>query len=497
MVTDHSRNGNEAKDIAGVSSSLSKCNKPSSLGLRNHAACRSQLYCVAYIVVIVVALFERVSLTLVNREANDNHFEVIQLLSENIRELSMEDCRECFHPKLYYLVCVRVLDGLGTENIDSNILISQSLNCISGFLTLIVVWLGLRAQNPERLCLFLTFAWVATNPRLIAINSQVSNDSFCILFGTIAIYFTARMLRSDRIGDYVFAQVALGCAILTKGTSWPASLAILILLSSKAVFRLEVRIRYLIYAGICTAMIAASISFGGYDFENYDKYANLGKGEPLFFFDRTVVGRPGVISIWDSYFTFRYVDLLKNPINLREQELEPFHRSSVWTQLYGRLHSVQFDFHPKSWRTQSDIAKNTNRVIFVLSISWLVVSMVGLASCLLDFANRVRLQRVHFLGDGERYIHLLVVIGYLSFIVFFTFSYRDFAAMNVIYIFPGILSFAIILQEGIRVVLDRLFRFSKHCGWGFVFVFLLLCIMYVQGLELLVEQLSVVSGEGI
>jgi len=128
--------------------------------------------------------------------------------------------------------------------------------------------------------------------------------------------------------------------------------------------------------------------------------------------------------------TFRFIDLLKNPINAREQELKPMHRSSVWTQLYGRLHCVQFDYHPISWRTESDFVKNVNRVIFVVAIGWLAVAFIGIAKRFWDFASGLRKSGIYFFGRGDRYLHLLVVFGYVAFIVYFTYSYRDFAAMK-------------------------------------------------------------------
>ena len=40
----------------------------------------NRYYVIGYFLVILVAVFQRGSLALVNREANDNHYEVMQLL---------------------------------------------------------------------------------------------------------------------------------------------------------------------------------------------------------------------------------------------------------------------------------------------------------------------------------------------------------------------------------------------------------------------------------
>ena len=63
------------------------------------------------------------------------------------------------------------------------------------------------------------------------------------------------------------------------------------------------------------------------------------------FFERSYDLRPGVISIFDSYMTFRFIDLVKNPYITNGIELIPFHRSSLWSQVYGRIHFAYFDQH--------------------------------------------------------------------------------------------------------------------------------------------------------
>ena len=45
---------------------------------------KHRYYLIGYFLVIVVAMFQRGSLALVNREANDNHYEVMRLLCVRI-----------------------------------------------------------------------------------------------------------------------------------------------------------------------------------------------------------------------------------------------------------------------------------------------------------------------------------------------------------------------------------------------------------------------------
>ena len=48
--------------------------------------------CVGYLFEFAVAAFLRIQLSLVNREANDNHYEVVKLLLEGRSGLTMADC---------------------------------------------------------------------------------------------------------------------------------------------------------------------------------------------------------------------------------------------------------------------------------------------------------------------------------------------------------------------------------------------------------------------
>ena len=103
----------------------------------------------------------------------------------------------------------------------------------------------------------------------------------------------------------------------------------------------------------------------------------------------------------------------------------------------------------------------------------------------------LRNRGTHYLASGDKYFHFLVVVGYVAFIVYFTYSYRDFAAMKTIYMFPGLLSFAVMLQEGVRLVLRALGRHENRIGVvAFILASLFLCVLYTLNVELLIEHLE-------
>ena len=83
----------------------------------------------------------------------------------------------------------------------------------------------------------------------------------------------------------------------------------------------------------------------------------------------------------------------------------------------------------------------------------------------------------------------LVCLGYIAFIIKFTADYRDFAAMKLIYMLPGVLPFGLVLLEGMQTVTERLSRFKfvesvMHC------VLFCLVILHVAGIVALVKHLA-------
>ena len=56
--------------------------------------------------------------------------------------------------------------------------------------------------------------------------------------------------------------------------------------------------------------------------------------------EKTNPTRPGLTSVVDGLLTFRYVDLLRHPRNTQGRRVYPRHRTSVWTQVYARTHSI-------------------------------------------------------------------------------------------------------------------------------------------------------------
>jgi len=455
--------------------------------------------------------------------------------------------------QLFYYVCAAVVRSLGLVSESSRIVTGQLLNSVAGLMTLGLVLLTLNASQFSAKWRLWTFALIALNPRFIAINGQLSNDSFAILFATAAIFFTLRLLRAPSLWFGVGTQLVLTCALMTKGTTWVVAIAMLHIFFIRAlVDESKQQSRLFVCLYVLTALNGLiSIALAGYDFEHYDAYANMGRGQPLHVWEKTSVGRPGVQSIVDGYLTFRIVDLVRDPQITNGVEIKQQHRTSVWTQLYARANFAQFEQHPPSWLTTDPNVMIIAKCSFVLGLLPLLFLLEGLARGSLDSlralwrwvkrqpsrasagtrptessiplpfqssgqllpppgqAGRkaISLGAASALGSSKRVASpdqswcvltqnnfgslfcLLICLGYIAFIIKFTADYRDFAAMKLIYMLPGVLPFALALLEGMQTVIERLrpYKFAErmvHC------VLFCLVILHGVGIVALVKQLA-------
>jgi len=412
--------------------------------------------------VLIVATGLRGALAFFNREANDNHYEVVQLILDGRSDLTMRDCHECFHPKLFYHACAVLIRALGFTNEGSQIVAGQLLNSVAGVITLVLVLAAIHWSQLLGKWKLWVFSLIALNPRIIAINGQLSNDSFAILFATAAIFSTLLLLRRPTLWLGVATQVMLACALMTKGTTWVVAIAIMIVFFVRALrdeIKQSSRLFAILYA-VSTVNSFVSVQLAGYDFEHYDVYANMGRGQPLNLWEKTSVGRPGVQSIVDGYLTFRIVSLLRDPQITNGTAIEQLHRTSVWTQLYARANFAQFEQHPPSWVTTDRRVMLVAKLCMILGLVPLMCLLVGLGRGVFRSIQAWQDCGVPFKDDYSAFLNLLVCLGYIAFIIKFTADYRDFAAMKLIYLLPGVLPFSVILLNGMQWVGDRYCRVS-------------------------------------
>ena len=128
----------------------------------------------------------------------------------------------------------------------------------------------------------------------------------------------------------------------------------------------------------------------------------------------------------------------------------PLHQTSLWSQLYGRLHFVHFDRWPPTWQSDSVIVLWIGRAALVLGLVPTAVLLIGLVRegrrSLMVLAGRAPAVP----ADGAAGALLLTVaaFGSLGFSIVYALTMRDFGILKTIHMFPCILGFAWCFAQG-------------------------------------------------
>ncbi len=313
----------------------------------------------------------------INRESNDDHFTVIQLILKTGRLPQKADCWECYQPKLFHYTAAKLLQltGLANTNPGTMILAIELLNYTAGMITILVIGLFLyRLPAKAEYLKVLAFGLVALNPNLIGINSQATNDTFAILFSTLALYCTYAFLQKKRPVTFLLILLFTVLGICTKTNVWITAIAIFLALFFKAWIEKQeqvIMLRFTILFGLATLALSIFNPLNQY-ISNVRDYGspillNIDRQPLPDFFVQTTAYRPGILSIQDGIFTFKFIDLLNHP-RIEDGDIYPPNRTSLWTQLYGQAYSVYFDNWPPSWFTTGDQGFALSRAIYILAL---------------------------------------------------------------------------------------------------------------------------------
>jgi hypothetical protein len=440
-----------------------------------------------FIVIFALSIVLRLGLSVVNHESNDNHMLVIYKILETGRLPILSECRECFHPKLFYVIAAGILQVLNIHDINQQILIIQFVNCLAGILVLIFIYKIIREYPSENEFLKLTaFGLVALNPKIIAINSQVSNDTFVILFSTLALYFAITFLKSINQKQFWLSVIFTLLAVATKVTGIVVFGSIL--LGFLAAFWLKKAQRPLIlknillFVGLVVVLTAlnplsqviTNIQKFGAPFVSNDKWLPL----PEFFQQTTrypgYFFRPGIVSIQDGFFTFKFSELLKYPMITNGKENYPPHRTSFWTMLFADANSLHFQNWPLTWQAKGEENYTISRGIFFLAILPALILILGFVLEIVSFKKSKVTQNGTSNREPGYAIFLFTVFGSFGFLMLSTLLYRDFSYIKLIYILPGLLAFTQVFLRGLDAFLKFLDRFWPYGRWiVFSLVFLL------------------------
>jgi len=201
------------------------------------------------------------------------------------------------------------------------------------------------------------------------------------------------------------------------------------------------------------------------------------------------VYRPGVTSIADTYFTFRFVDMLEHPMITNGVDVYPLHRTSFWSQLYGRAHLTHFAQHPPSWRNTSSLVVTVSRLILVLALLPTALLLVGMLRAVAQVTTPTWKRASPRRETLDQELLAFTAMGFVAFIVVYSLRYRDFSTMKAEFLFPGLLAYVFFFADEVRRAAkqySRQHRLRQVAGW----MFAALLALYVTDVVVLAVQLT-------
>jgi hypothetical protein len=463
------------------------------------------------LLVFVTACVLRVSLALVNTDANDDHISISQMIAYEGRVPGLTEHFEGYHPKLYHWTVAMVLRLVGALGFPVEVRIANLINCLAGIGILLVLRNFLWRSDFSASTILVTFSLIALNPALIAINSQATNDTFVILFSTISLYYGVKFFNFMSFTSLLGMLLNAILATLSKASG----LILMLIYCCGFIVVLLKRVPFSPWGGrrVLTAMVASLVLFfsavsifGPY----YDHFRATGSPfaqnmslAPLpHFFKETDAYRPGIRSVVGGLLTFRLVDMLREPKIMRPPDLHdkhdptnyhvvgyPLHQTSLWSQLYGRYHFVHYDNFPPTWWTDNPIVPWIGRTALVLGLAPTAILLLGILRGGLCIAMSLMGRWKCGLTAGDLVL-VVAAYGFLAFSVAYALRFRDVGALKVIYIFPGLLAFGWCFARGYEMLMARLD--PKHSALPAMFNagVAALCAVYVLDIVTLTARLA-------
>lgn len=428
-----------------------------------------------------------------NGAANDNHREVSELIVKENYIPKPTDCWQCYHPKLYHRTVAKLWIYFEIEDNSTRIKVAQMINAIAGIFTLTLILFFILKQPFPKIAQLICFALIALNPKFIAIHAHPSNDAFIIFFGTLLIYSLYHRYFWLMLLATIFAGLSKGnSSVLILGVTVVYFLKIISEKKSSLPFSQNAFKQLFVFLFISIFCIGY---FGPYT-RNYQLYGKPFKyntelsGIPHLW-KKEAVMRPGVLSLVDGYATFRFWEMLETPIINDSDDNYPRHRTSVWSQLYGRTHFIYFEDWPWGfWQTdlENRTMMNVGRVALVLGLIPTMLFFVGIYKNLQQWFSIFKDRNLNFIRENKDWILDVFFFGFLGFIITFTAQGRDFSFMKIVYLIPGVLAITIPLLKGVHSFLVS-FEKNKIVKGLFFISLIILFISYVIPLLDILEKM--------
>ncbi len=441
--------------------------------------------------IFVTALLLRLFLCLYNREANDDHMQVINLIVDKGFVPTKDDCAECFQPKFFYLFHAKAIELFHITSLTTRIVYVQLVNFIFSFFVLLISLKIILSVKTTSTVHTASFALLAFNPCFTGINAQATNDTAIILLGSCSIYFVAKFLEEKKVIQAVALILFIVLSSIVKGSGLVIFIAVFLILLLKILFADGDEKKLFIKTLIClTILYTAIVPFAGGYYKEYmhtgTPFATgIGANARTATDHETFRYRPGITSVAGGYLTFRYFDMIEHPYITNDPDVYPLHRTSLWSQLYGRTFFMHFDQHPPTWQSKNNLLLNVGRVLLALGIIPAFVFILGFINVSLTFLKNIFTNTKQYLQAENNWIHLVFVIGYTLFIVKYSRDFPDFSIMKSLFLFPAIPSFIKIFTEGLTSIKNDKFKKAVYAA------ILIIILLSIFDIGFLIAQLIV------
>jgi len=455
--------------------------------------------------ILIFGTILRLTLAVVNREANDDHLSVIKIMALENRIPDKHELPAAYHPKLYHGTAAALVRLVPRQMLQLQENLAEMVSCIAGILALFFAYRftfkEIEATDKVRL---IAFSLLALNPALIGINAQATNDSFVILFGNLAFYFGWRFFQNLRLTDFAWMLVVSILGALSKVNAFVIFIAI-VATFALAVCRID-NMNYpprrvmAVYGMIFLAIYLALVPTLGPYWEHYRLYGSPLPGHAQIApeslpFTLPADSKPGDMSIVGSLFTFPLMHMVRHPVLATDNRGVPETPNSIWEELYGRTHFVHFDAWPRSWQLGHrrfqwvvTLVYGIGSLIFLLALVPTVLMISGLLRSLFA-AGRVFVSgRLSGLPLPD-WLLLISSIGYVLLVIGMRVRFKEFGAVKSIYIFPGFFGFVLFFAREC----DRFYLWcaNKKVLSRFAdLIFVLLFALYASDATILVGQLG-------
>jgi len=406
--------------------------------------------------VFALAFALRLALALVNMDAFDPHMPVVRAIAYEHRFPGKDDMWEGFQPKLWHTTVAMILRIVPTHHIKDITHIAQGVNVIAGMATLWLLFLFLRRLEISDRAKLIAFSSIALNPMLIGIDGQATNDSFVILFSTLALYFGVQYFEKPEWRNFSFMTLGAVLAVLSKGNALVPIVAILCTFAASALMQSERRnlawaSRAVLFMALVVGAMATLAPYG----ENWLRYGspfvtNMPPDPvPAHFFVHVPTTEPrryveGVHTGFTWLFTFRLFELLRLP----HMHSAPIPLStSMWSILYGEWNFVHLDRWPYFWDDDRTGLMWLGRGLLLLA---LLPAGIFLVSLFRHSANAVRIFRDRSQWDAARIMLVLSVLGQFAFVAIYSYRGRLYEFAKAIFLFPSLLGIAWLFALGVQ-----------------------------------------------